>query len=83
MQKRDLFGRTTISKRGQITIPAKLRREDSIRSGDSFAVHKVRRGLYSIRRVEHAPNKGLIEWLLRCPVKGYFKPITSEGTDAL
>lgn len=30
-----------------------------------------------------APNEGLVDLLLACPVKGYFVPIESESTDVL
>lgn len=30
-----------------------------------------------------APNEGLVDLLLACPVNGYFVPIESESTDVL
>jgi AbrB family looped-hinge helix DNA binding protein len=75
--------RTVISTKGQIVIPVELREEDAICPGDSFDVQKVGTGEYLVRRVQEAPNKGLIDWLLSCPVKGYFQPIPSENTDSL
>jgi AbrB family looped-hinge helix DNA binding protein len=75
--------RTTVSTKGQIVIPSELRVEDAISAGDSFEISKVRSGEYLIRRVQESPNKGLTDWLLSCPVKGYFQPVPSEDTDAL
>ena len=75
--------RTVVSTKGQIVIPAELRSEDSIIAGEAFEIEKVRTGEYVIRRVEEAPNKGLTDWLLRCPVKDFFEPIPSESTDTL
>jgi AbrB family looped-hinge helix DNA binding protein len=75
--------RTTVSTKGQIIIPAEIRAEDAITAGDTFDVKKVRKGEYLIRRIEETPNKGLVDWLLACPVKGYFEPIRSESTDTL
>jgi AbrB family looped-hinge helix DNA binding protein len=75
--------KTVVSTKGQIIIPIELRTEDSISPGDSFEIQKVRSGEYLIRRVREAPNKGLTDWLLSCPVKGYFQPVLSESTDAL
>ena len=75
--------RTVVSTKGQIVIPAELLAEDSICPGDSFEIQRMRAGEYLIRRVEEAPNKGLTDWLLSCPVKGYFQPVPSESTDAL
>ena len=75
--------RTKVSTKGQIIIPAEIRAEDSIATGDTLDIKKIRKGEYLIRRVEQSPNKGLLEWLLACPVKGYFEPIPSESTDTL
>jgi AbrB family looped-hinge helix DNA binding protein len=75
--------RTVVSTKGQIVLPVELRTEDSIVAGDSFEIEKVRAGEYLIKRVDAAPNKGLVDWLLACPVKGYFEPIPSESTDSL
>jgi AbrB family looped-hinge helix DNA binding protein len=75
--------RTTVSTKGQIVIPAELRTEDAISAGDSFEIEKVRKGQYLLRRVAEPPNKGLVKWLLACPVKGFFQPIPSESTDDL
>jgi AbrB family looped-hinge helix DNA binding protein len=67
--------RTVVSTKGQIIIPAEFRTEDSISPGDSFEIERVRSGEYLIRRVAKAPNKGLTDWLLSCPVKGYLEPM--------
>jgi AbrB family looped-hinge helix DNA binding protein len=75
--------RTVVSTKGQLVIPSELRDEDSILPGDSFEIEKVKSGEYLLRRVKGAPNKGLVDWLLACPVKGYFEPIPSESTDTL
>jgi hypothetical protein len=34
-------------------------------------------------RREPAINDGVVDWLLACPVKGYFVPIEGESTDEL
>jgi AbrB family looped-hinge helix DNA binding protein len=73
----------TISRKGQITIPAALRDRDHISAGDVFNIKKLRKGKYLIRRVKEAPNKGLVDWLLSCPVKGVLQTISSESTDTL
>jgi AbrB family looped-hinge helix DNA binding protein len=75
--------KTVISTKGQIVLPAELRAKDRISTGDTFDIKKLRRGEYLLRRVEEAPNKGLADWLLSCPVKGYFQAIPSENTDTL
>jgi len=75
--------RTTVSTKGQIVLPAELRKRDGIAAGDAFEVERIDRGEYRlVRRSRHA-NDGLVEWLTRCPAKGYFVPIESESTDSL
>ena len=75
--------RTTISTKGQIVLPAELRREDGIEPGQQFEIERLDRGEYRLVRHEPPPNEGLAEWLLACPVKDYFVPIESESTDTL
>ncbi len=74
--------RTTISSKGQIVLPAELRKRDRIEAGQEFEIRRVGRGKYTLV-LRARPNKGLVDWLLACPVKGYFVPIVSESTDAL
>ena len=75
--------RTVVSSKGQIVLPAGIRQKDGIKPGQQFDVQRIDRGEYRLIRREPAPNEGLTDWLLACPVKGYFVPIESESTDAL
>jgi len=75
--------RTTVSTKGQIVLPAPLRRRDGIEPGQEFEVERLDADEYRLRRVSPAPNEGLVDWLLACPEKGYFVPIESESTDTL
>ena len=74
---------TTVSTKGQIVLPATLRRRDRIEPGQRFDVERVDRGEYRLIRREPRPNEGVVDWLLACPSKGYFVPIESESTDTL
>jgi AbrB family looped-hinge helix DNA binding protein len=74
---------TTISSKGQIVLPAELRKQDGVASGQQFEVERINRGEYRLVRVEPPKNDGLVEWLLSCPEKGFFVPIESESTDTL
>ena len=74
---------TTISSKGQIVLPAAIRREDGICAGQEFEIERIERGDYRLVRREPAPNEGLVDWLLACPAKGFFIPIVSESTDTL
>jgi AbrB family looped-hinge helix DNA binding protein len=74
--------KTAVSTKGQIVLPAEIRRQDRIEAGDEFEVERVDRGEYRLRLVP-SRNEGLLDWLRACPEKGYFVPIESESTDTL
>lgn len=75
--------KTTISSKGQIVLPAELRRQDGIEPGEEFEVERVDRGDYRLVRLTVPANQGVVEWLLACPEKDFFVPIESESTDTL
>jgi AbrB family looped-hinge helix DNA binding protein len=75
--------KTVISSKGQIVLPAELRKQDAIRTGEQFDIQRIDRGEYRLSRREPPPNQGLVDWLLSCPGKGYFRPIESESTETL
>jgi AbrB family looped-hinge helix DNA binding protein len=73
--------RTTVSTKGQIILPAELRREDRIEPGQEFDIERVDRGEYRLKR-RTTRNEGLVRLLLACPVKGWFQPLDrTETTD--
>ncbi len=75
--------KTTVSSKGQIVIPAEIRKQDGIEAGQEFDIERLDRGEYRLVRRETLPNEGLVDWLLGCPEKGYFVSIESESTDEL
>jgi len=75
--------KTTVSSKGQIVLPAALRKQDQIEPGEEFTVERIDRGEYRLVRRTPTPNDGVVEWLLACPEKGFFVPIDSESTDVL
>lgn len=75
--------RTKVSSKGQIVLPAEIRRLDGIEPGQELEVERLERGEYRLLLREPPPNQGLVDWLLDCPEKGYFVPIESESTDTL
>jgi AbrB family looped-hinge helix DNA binding protein len=75
--------KTTVSTKGQIILPAEIRRRDGIRPGQEFEIERVDRGEYRLVRHQPRPNEGLVDWLLACPEKGFFVPVESESTDTL
>ena len=74
---------TTVSSKGQIVLPAEIRKRDDIEPGQQFDIERIDRGKYRLVRREPPPNEGLVDWLLACPEKGFFVPIESESTDSL
>ena len=74
--------RTTVSTKGQIILPAEIRREDDIKSGQEFEIERIDRGEYLLKRTTKTRNKGLVNLLLSCPVKDWFQPLErTESTD--
>ena len=63
---------TTVSTKGQIVLPAKIRRQDGILAGQRFEVERIERGEYRLRRIATRPNEGLVDLLLACPAKDWF-----------
>jgi AbrB family looped-hinge helix DNA binding protein len=74
---------TTVSTKGQIIIPAELRRQDRIEPGEQFEIERIGSGEYRLVRQTPPPNAGFVDWLLACPEKGFFVPVESESTDEL
>ncbi len=74
--------KTAVSTKGQIVLPAEIRRQHRIEAGDEFEVERIDRGEYRLRLVP-SRNEGLLDWLRACPAKGFFVPIESESTDTL
>ncbi len=75
--------KTRVSSKGQIVLPAELRREDHIEAGQQFEVERLRRGKYRLVRTAVQGSDGVVDWLLDSPEKGFFVPIESESTDKL
>jgi len=75
--------RTRVSSKGQIVLPAEVRRQDQVEAGQEFEVERLDRGDYRLVRRDARPNEGVVAWLLACPEKGFFVPLESESTDSL
>jgi AbrB family looped-hinge helix DNA binding protein len=75
--------KTTISSKGQIVLPAEIRKQDRIEAGQEFEIERLDRGDYRLRRRATPPNDGLVDWLLSCPHKDFFVPIESDSTEVL
>ena len=75
--------KTTVSSKGQIVLPVELRQLDRIEAGQEFDVVRLDRGDYRLTRRPGQAASAVVDWLLDCPTKGYFVPLTSESTDTL
>jgi AbrB family looped-hinge helix DNA binding protein len=75
--------KTRVSSKGQIVLPAEIRRRDRIEAGQEFEVERLDRGEYLLKWRAPRPNEGVVDWLLACPEKDFFVPIESESTDTL
>lgn len=75
--------KTRVSSKGQIVLPAEVRRQDGIEAGQEFEIERLDRGEYRLVRRASRPNEGVVDWLLSCPEKGFFVPVDSESTDSL
>ncbi len=76
--------KTTVSSKGQIVLPAEIRKRDGIETGQEFEVERLDRGEYLLKRKERRRNEGLVKLLLACPAKGWFRPMDrTETTDDL
>jgi AbrB family looped-hinge helix DNA binding protein len=73
---------TVLSSKGQLVLPAELRRKDDIRPGERFEIERIDRGEYRLIRTTRRRNAGLVSLLLACPAKGRFRPLDrTETTD--
>lgn len=72
--------KTTVSSKGQIVLPAELRREDDVRSGDQFEVERIEDGVFVLRRVTERRNQGLVALLRSCPVSDWFVALDRSTT---
>jgi len=72
--------KTTVSSKGQIVLPAELRQRDDVRAGQKFDIERIDRGVYRLKRTARRRNEGLVELLLACPVKGWFRPMERAET---
>jgi len=68
---------TRISSKGQIVIPAELRKQDQLLPGQQFEIERQEDGSYRLERV-HSSKNGLLNWLMACPVKGFLDHNVSE-----
>lgn len=74
---------TVISSKGQVVLPAPLREQDRLKTGQKFDIERIGEGEYLLKRRSEPANTGMVDWLLSCPDKDWFQPVPSESTDTL
>ena len=75
--------KTRVSSKGQIVLPAELRRQNRVDAGQESEIERLDRGDYRLVRRNSGSNLGVVDWLLACPEKGFFETIESESTDSV
>jgi len=73
--------KTTVSNKGRIVLPAAIRHQDGIKPGQEFELTCIGKGIYLLKS-KRRRNPGLLDWLMRCPVKGWFQPLDRSLTTA-
>ena len=71
------YVKTTVSSKGEIVLPTKIRNFDRVKPGQEFDVERLNRGDYRLVRRVARRNQGVVDWLLACPQKGFFVNIGS------
>ncbi len=61
-------------------LPAELRQQDGIEPGQEFAVQRIDQGEYLLKRIKGRRNQGLVDLLLACPAKDWFRPADRSAT---
>jgi hypothetical protein len=69
---------STVSTNGRLTLPLEILQQDGIESGQRFTIERIARGQYRLVRQKEPANRGLVDWLLSCPVNGFFVPLKSN-----
>ena len=72
-----------ISSKGQIVLPAELRRQHRICPGEQFDVERLASGQYLLKKLAPQGQAGVLDWHRACPEKDWFRPLPSESTDEI
>ena len=72
---------TVLSPKGQIVLPALVRRKLKLAAGDDFEVSIEDDDTITLRRISHPANAGLVDLLLACPAQ-FEIPSRDKGDSA-
>ena len=73
--------RMTVSSKGEVVLPAELRKLDRIRPGQQFSIERIEAGAYLLKKMPSVSGPGLVDWLLACPEKGWYAAVEPESAD--
>ncbi len=62
-------------------LPKEIRELDGLRPGQVFEVERIDEGEYRLVRQSPHPNEGVVDGLLSCPERDFFRPVESSATD--
>ena len=72
--------KVTVSSKGQILLPAPIRKRDHIVAGQQFELQRLESGQYLLQRQPVVDNVGVVDWLLSCPSVNWFQQLHSDST---
>ena len=75
--------KSAISAKGQIVLPAELRRRDGIEPRQMFEIERIEQGSYRLVRTDSSKNRRLADAFLACREKDWFQPIPPESTRSM
>lgn len=74
---------TILSPKGQIVLPASVRKQLNLSPGDDFEVAIEDEETITLRRIAHPANHGLVSLLLACPATFKIPPRERDDTQGL
>jgi bifunctional DNA-binding transcriptional regulator/antitoxin component of YhaV-PrlF toxin-antitoxin module len=66
-----------MTEKGELVLPTAYLRQDQIAAGTEFEIKRLGPGEYLLKRTGQR-NISLAEWLMDCPEKDWFTPLTFE-----
>ena len=74
---------TVLSEKGQLVLPAAIRKVLHLKTGDDFEVGLEDESIITLRRISKPANTGLLRLLLSCPFPFEVPPREKDDTAPL
>jgi len=74
---------TILSRKGQLLLPAQLRRKLHLSPNDDFEVAVEDKDTITLRRISTPPNHGLVDLLVACPSGFVIPPREKDDSEPL